>query len=171
MCCSTFIKKMKSRRVEHQLAVGFVVSTKEHGGAKNSLETFDKPAISLAVFEQAEKVEDVGGGSETDDPAALANGQGGHPDWNEAVLTVGQSELGMAKDLKEEFSISSGVKQLISRKSAEGKSAKDKGKSVEGEFLPSLVALFSDEVERLKFPETVFGNIDLRKERVDPHET
>src|ERR1035437_6846420 len=112
MCCITFIKKMKSRRVEHQLAVRFVVSTKEHGGAKNALKTFDKAAISLAVFEQAEKVEDVGCGSETDDPAALANGQGSHPDGNEAVLTVGQSELGMAKDLKEEFSISSGVKQL-----------------------------------------------------------
>ena len=77
----------------------------------------------------------------------------------------------MAKDLKEEFSISSGVKQLVSGKSAEGQSAKDKGTRVEGEFLPSLIALFSDDVDRLKFPETVFGNIDLRKERVDPHET
>lgn len=53
----------------------------------------------------------------------------------------------------------------------EGKSAKDKGTSVKGEFLPSLIALFSDEVDRLKFPDTVFGNIDLRKERVDPMET
>jgi hypothetical protein len=77
----------------------------------------------------------------------------------------------MGKDLKEKFSISSGVKQLISRKSAEGKSAKDKGTSVKGEFLPSLVALFSDEVDRLKLPETVLSNADLRKERVDPQET
>jgi len=165
------VKKVKSRPVEHQLAARFVISSKEHGGAKNSLKTFDEAAISLAVFEQAEKVEDVGCGSEMDDPAALANGQGGHPDGNEAVLTERQSKLGMAKHLKEEFSISSGVKQLISRKPAEGKSAKDKGTSVEGEFLPSLVALFSDEVDRLKFPEAVFSDVDLRKERVDPHET
>jgi len=77
----------------------------------------------------------------------------------------------MTKDLKEEFSISSAVKQLISRKSAEGKSAKDKGTSIKGEFLPSLVTLFSDEVDRLNLPEAVFGNIDFWKERVDPHET
>ena len=165
------VKKMKSRAIEHQLAVGFVVSSKEHSGAEDSLKTFDEAAISLAVFEEAEKVQDVGRGPETDNAAALANGQGGHPDGNEAVLTIGQSELGMAKDLKEKFSIFSGVKQLISRRSAEGKSAKDKGTGVKGEFLPSLAALFSDEVDRLKFPETVFGNIDLRKERVDPHET
>ena len=43
------VKKMKSRPVEHQLAVRFVVSSKEHGGAKNSLKTFDKAAKSLAV--------------------------------------------------------------------------------------------------------------------------
>ena len=42
---------------------------------------------------------------------------------------------------------------------------------MKGEFLPSQIALFSDEVNRFDFPEALFGNIDLRKERVDPRET
>jgi len=162
---------MKSRPVEHQLPVRFVVSSKKHCCAKDALKTFHKTAISLTVFKETEEIENLGCGPEAHDPAALPNGKGGYPDRNEAVLTIGESKLGMAKHLKEEFSISSGVKQLISGKSAEGKSAKDEGTSVKGEFLPSLVALFSDEVDRLKLSKTLFGDIDLWKKRDDPHET
>ena len=162
---------MKPSKVEHQFAVRLVVGSKKHGRAKNSLKTFDKTAVSLAVFEEAEEIENLGRGPEAHDPAALANGNGRHPDRNEPVLAVRQSELGMTEHLKEEFSISSRVNQFVRRKSAERESAKDKGTSVEGEFLASLVALFSDKVDGFDFPEAVFGNIDLGKERVDPHET
>ena len=101
---------MEASPVEHQLAVRFVVSSKEHGGAKDPLKTFHKAAISLAVFEEAEEIENLGRGPEAHDPAALANGDGGHPDGNEPVLAVRESELRMTQYLKEKLSISSGVK-------------------------------------------------------------
>jgi hypothetical protein len=143
----------------------------KNGGAKDPLKTIHKAAISFAVFEEAEEIENLGRGPEAHDPAALPNGDGRYPDWNEPILAVGQSELGMAEHLKEELSISPCVKRLVGRESAERESAKNKGASVKGEHLPSLVALFSNQVDSLKLPEAVFGNTDLGKERTDPCET
>ena len=70
-----------------------LLGSKEHCGGKNSLETFDEAPISLAVFEQAEKVEHFGRGLETDDPALLANGERGNPNGDEAVLAVGDGRF------------------------------------------------------------------------------
>jgi hypothetical protein len=104
------IKKMKASPVEHQLAIRSVIGAKEHGGAKDALITFHEAAISLAIFEETEKIENLGSGAEAHDPAALANCDGRHPDRNEPVLAVRQSELGMTEHLKEELSIPSRVK-------------------------------------------------------------
>jgi hypothetical protein len=52
----------------------------------------------------------------------------------------------------------------------EGESAQDERASVKGEFLSPFVVLLSYEVDGLGFPEAMFGNIDFRKERVDPRE-
>ncbi|MGA2075106.1 MAG: hypothetical protein ABSH52_16570 [Terriglobia bacterium] len=107
------IKKMKSSSVEHQLAIRFVIGAKKHGGAKDALKTFHKPAISLAIFEETEKIENLGSGPKANDPAALANGDGRHPDWNEPILAVRQSELRMTENLKEKLSISPCIKQFV----------------------------------------------------------
>jgi hypothetical protein len=104
------IKKMKSSPVEHQLAIRFVISAKKHGGAKDALKTFHKTAIPFTVFEEVEEIENLGGGPEAHHAAALANGHSRHPNGNEPVLAVGQSELGVTEHLKEELSISSRVK-------------------------------------------------------------
>ena len=101
---------MKASPVEHQFAVGFVIGSKEHCRAKDPLKTFHKAAIPLAIFEEAEKIENLGGGPEAHDPAALANGDSRDPDGNEPVLAVRESELRMTEHLKEELSISSRVK-------------------------------------------------------------
>jgi hypothetical protein len=104
------IKKMKASPVEHQLATRFVIGSEKHGGAKDALKTFHKPAISLAIFEETEKVENLGWGPEAHDPAALPNRNSRYPDWNEPVLAVRKSELRMTEHLKEELSIPSRVK-------------------------------------------------------------
>jgi hypothetical protein len=48
---------------------------------------------------------------------------------------------------------------VVKRETAEEERA-----SLKGEFLPPLVAFFSDEVDDLDFSESEFGHIDLRKE-------
>jgi hypothetical protein len=60
---------------------------------------------------------------ESYDRAALTNRECGHPNWDEPVLAEGQSELGMAEDLNEEFSIASGGKQSVSGRTAEREAA------------------------------------------------
>ena len=47
------------------------------------------------------------------DPAALANGNGGHPDWNEPVVAEGESELRMDNELKGDFAIFAQIGCLI----------------------------------------------------------
>lgn len=103
------VKKMKPGPVEDQLAIGFVVSSKECRSGKDSLETLHDAAIPLTVFEEVEKIEHLGGSAKPHNPAALAKGEGRDPDGNEPVLAVGHSILRMGKELKEEFAISAQI--------------------------------------------------------------
>jgi hypothetical protein len=80
-------------------------------------------------------------------PAALTDRERCYPNWNEAVLAEGQPELGMTENLKEEPSIASRVKQLVSRRPAERESAEHKGSSVKSELLLAAFALFPDELD------------------------
>ena len=93
------VKKMEPGPVEDQLALGFVVGSKECRSGKDSLETLHDAAIPLAVFEEVKKVEHLGGSAKPHNPAALAKGQGRDPDGNEPVLAVGHSILGMGNEL------------------------------------------------------------------------
>ncbi len=42
---------------------------------------------------------------------------------------------------------------------------------MEGEFLPPLITLFSNEADSLDSPEVVLGNVELRKEELKSGET
>jgi hypothetical protein len=59
-----------------------------------------------------EEIQHLGRGAETDGPASLAQGQGGHPDGNESILAKGKAELRMAGDLQEKPTVPSCVEQL-----------------------------------------------------------
>jgi hypothetical protein len=103
------VKKTKPGPVEDQLALGFVVGSKESRSGKDSLETLHDAAIPLAVLEEVKEVEHLRGSTKPHNPAALAKGKGCDPDGNEPVLTVGHSELRMGNEMKEEFAISAEI--------------------------------------------------------------
>jgi hypothetical protein len=68
------VKKMKPGPVEDQLALGFFVGSKKSRSGKASRETLHNAVVPLAVLEKVKKVEHLGGGSKSHNPAALAKG-------------------------------------------------------------------------------------------------
>jgi len=109
------------------------------------LEALHEAAIALAVFEEMEKIEDLGSCAKPDNATALADGHSCYPDRDEAILAVRETVLRMADDLKEEFSVAACVRQLIGWGTTEGKTAKDKWPGIEGEFLAASGALPTDQ--------------------------
>ena len=67
----------------------------------------------------------------------------------------------MADDLKKEFSITPCVGQLSGGRTAEGETAKDKGPSVETNFLLALLALLTDEQDGVESPGALGRDADL----------
>ncbi len=65
------IKKVESCPINDKGIARLVVGSEEDGGRKYPLKTFHDPVISLAIFEEAEEIEDFGGCAESDNPAAL----------------------------------------------------------------------------------------------------
>ncbi len=107
------IKEMKSGPINDKSAIRLVVRSEKDRSSKYALETFHDAVIPLAVFEEVEEVEDLGGCIESHHAAALADGHGCYPDRNEPVLAVREAELRMADDLKEEFPVAPCVGQPI----------------------------------------------------------
>jgi len=149
---------VESRPVEGEFAFWLIVASEKDGGRENALESLHDPVVALTVLEEAEKVEHLGGAVKSYNPAALTNGEGRHPNWNEAVLTEGQSELGMTEDLKEELSIASRVKQLVSRGPAERETAEHKRAGVVSQFLLPILALLADHLDGFQLLDGLLGD-------------
>jgi len=145
---------MVADTIDDKCATRLVIRPEKDGSGKYPLETFHDAAISLAVFEEMEKIEDLGSCLEPDNGTALADGHSGYPDGEEPILAVRQTVLRMADDLKEEFSITPCVGQLMGWRATEGKTAKDKGPGVEGQFLAASGALLADQANRFELLES-----------------
>jgi hypothetical protein len=71
----------------------------------------------------------------------------------------------MTEDLKEEFSIASRVKQLVSWRSAERESAEHEGAGVKSELLLAAFALFPDEFDRFDLFQPALADAEERLNR------
>src|SRR6516225_8244970 len=118
------IEEVEALPIQQELPIGLIVRAEKHGGREDPLEALHDAVVSFSVFEEAEEVEHLGPGAETDAPASLAERQRGHPDGNETVLAKGQAELGMPRDLEEELAVASRVDQLTLRRRAKWKPTK-----------------------------------------------
>jgi hypothetical protein len=81
--------------------------------------------------------------------ALLPEREGGNPDGDEAILAKGQTEIGMADNVKEEFSIAPSMNELILGQGTQGNAAEHKGPGVEGNFLFALLTMFSNHQDRV----------------------
>jgi len=135
-----------------------VIRPKKDRGSKYPLEAFHDAAITLAVFEEMEKVEDFGTRTKSDNPTSLADRHRGYPDWDEAILTVRETVPWMAGDLEKEPSITPCVGQLIGGGTSEEETAKDKGPGMVSEFLVSVVTFLSDNSNCFEMAKSELGD-------------
>jgi len=93
------IEEVEARPIQEKLPLGLIAGAEKDGGREDPLEALHEAVVSFSVFEEAEEVEHLGRGAETDAPASLVERQGGHPDGNETVLAKGDGRFIM--DLQE----------------------------------------------------------------------
>ena len=152
------IEEVEARPIQEKLPLGLIARAEKDGGREDPLEALHDAVVSFSVFEEAEEVEHLGPGAETDAPASLVERQGGHPDGNETVLAKGQAELWMLRDLEEELAVASRVEQLTLRRPAKWKPTKDERPGVEGQVLDSFLPLLSDEPNGLELLEAALSD-------------
>jgi hypothetical protein len=71
----------------------------------------------------------------------------------------------VTEDLKEELSIASRVKQLVSRRPTERETAEDKGSGVQGELLLAALALFPNEFDGFDLFQPALADAEERLNR------
>ena len=87
------------------------------------------------------------------DAALLFQGQCGQPDWDEAILSIGQAEPRMSSDFKDEDAVVSGVDELVCGRPAKRKSAEHKWPRVKGNLLLMILALLANEMDAIELLE------------------
>jgi hypothetical protein len=108
-----FIEEVKSRPVNQLAAARLVLRAKEDGGSKDALEALHHAVVVAAILGKAEELQHLGGAIEVNGPAFLPEGEGGHPDRDEAILAEGNGVIGVRDNLKEEVPIAALVKELV----------------------------------------------------------
>jgi len=161
------IKKVKPSPIDGKSSARLVIRPEKDGGSKYPLETLHDAAITLAVFEEMEKVEDLRSCTESDNPSALTDGHGRYPDRDEPILTIRETVLRMADDLEKKLPIAPCVGQLSGGRTTEGETAKDKRPGVESNFLLALLALFADEQNGVQSLAAPSCDADLRENLPD----
>ena len=92
-----------------------------------------------------EEVQHLSRAIEADDPVLLLDSKCRYPDWNESILTEGQTESRMPRNLQEELAVAPGVGELTFGRRAKGKAAEHERASVVSESLLAALSFFADE--------------------------
>jgi hypothetical protein len=154
------IKKVKTRRIDQAIRIGVIVGAEEDRGCEDSLEALNHPSIMTTIGSKTKEIEHLEGSIKADGTAFLLDSQGRYPYGDQAVLTEGQTKLGMSRNLEKELSVPSGMSQLVGLWAGERQAAEDKGACVEGEFLLSGVALLAGEADGFELPEPPFRHTE-----------
>lgn len=110
------VEKVKPSPVDHCSRLGLLLTSKKDRGAEDVLEAIDKAAIVRAVFGKAKEIKHLSRGVKMNLPGFLPDGERSNPDGDQAVLAEGQTEIGMADDLKEEVAVAASMRTLVLRR-------------------------------------------------------
>ena len=80
------IKKVESSSVYNDRLLALLLSAEVDSGAKYALESLNDSVVMVSILRKIEVVEHLRRAPKTDDAAFLENGQGRHPNGDEAVL-------------------------------------------------------------------------------------
>ncbi len=70
----------------------------EDGRGQDSLEALDDSVTAGPVFVELEELQELGGACKVDKSAFLLNGERGNADWDEVVLSIRKSKVGVRHD-------------------------------------------------------------------------
>lgn len=112
-----------------------------------------------AVLGQVKELKDLGGTPKANGSVLLYHREGGHPDRDQAVLSVRQAESGMGGDFEKEASVMPGIDELVARRAPQGNAAKHEGSSVVAKLLSPELALLSNELDGFDLLETPFRDL------------
>src|SRR5215831_11027690 len=106
------IEEVKATPVQHRGLARLIIGLKENGCGKNPPKALQEAAVMGTVLGKLEEVQHLSGSPEANGAALLLQGQGCDPDGDQAILSVGQAELRVGDDLKEELAAVTGVEEL-----------------------------------------------------------
>ena len=97
------IEEVEAGPVDELVSGGLIFRPEEDGGGEDTFESvFDSPVVE-AIGLEAEEGEHLRGALKADDPAFLFQGERCNPNRDEAILTEGQTVVGVTEYLKEKF--------------------------------------------------------------------
>ena len=143
------IEEVEARPIDQPVAGRLLFRTEEDRRGKDTLEALHHAAIIAAVLGEPEELQHLSGACEMHGAALLPEGKGSNPDGYEAVLAKGQTEVGMADNVKEEPSVAPSMNELVPWHWTQRNAAEDKRPGVERNFLFALLTLFSNHQDRV----------------------
>ena len=146
---------MKTGEVDQSVCTGLFIRTEENSRGEDALEAFDDAAVMPAIFRQMKEIEEFRGRPEPDNIGLLAYCQRGNPNWDEAILPVGQSRIRMGDDVKEKFPVPPAMHLMSGGWTPERKPTENEWPRVEGKFLVAMRSLFADEADRVELLDLV----------------
>lgn len=149
---------MEASRIDNDALAGLVFGTEENRGGEDPLKGSLDPAVLSPILGEMKIVEQLRWALEVNHAAPLFQAQGGHPNGDEAVLSVGQAKLWVGRDLKDEGAVVSGIDELVCGRPTQWKSAQNKGPGVVRYLLRATVALLAHELDRFELLEAAFGD-------------
>ena len=139
------VHEVETSRVHNDLPSGILFRAKENRGGEDPLGGRLYPAVLTSILGEMEIVEQLSWTLEVNDPGLLFYGQRGHPDGDQAILSIGQAESWMSCNLKDEAAVASGVDELVCGRPAQWKPAENERPGVVRYLLGASVSLLACE--------------------------
>ena len=97
------IEEVKTAEVDESGAVWLFFGSEKDCGREDPLKASDEAAIVRAVLREVKEIEHLSRRSKLNGPALLLQGERGHPDGYQSVLTEGKAVVRMSGDVQEEL--------------------------------------------------------------------
>ncbi len=165
------IARVPDPRLRHELKSGAMnyrcrkplrVRPEVDGGPEDPLEGVDQPPILRAALLHPKGVEHGRGAVERDSVCLLANCHRCQEDWNQAVLSPGQTVAWVPRHLKNELPVSPPMQKTPGARSTDRETAQDERSSAETEILPVGLTILAHHLDGFDLSQPPFGDHEVR---------
>ena len=137
------------------------VCSEVDGGPEDPLEGVHQPPILRAALLHPKGVKHGRGAVERDSGCLLADRHGGQEDWNQAVLSLGQTVAWVSSHLKNELPVPALMQKTPGARSTDRETAQHERTGAETEILPLGLTIFADHLDGLDLSEPSFRDDEI----------